>query len=288
MEISKYQIQPKSTVDLTKRPTRPIGEEISRKKGEHLLRKNVEILTELQDKLYAQNNYAVLIVIQAMDTAGKDGVIKHVMSGLNPQGTQVHSFKAPSEEELDHDYLWRICQHLPARGNIGIFNRSHYEEVLVVRVHELIHKQGIPNKLISPDIWEQRYQQINNFEKYLEENGIQVLKFFLHLSKEEQKQRLLERIDNPKKNWKFSAADVKERKFWSEYQTYYETVIQQTSTNHAPWYVIPADEKWYTRYMVSEIIVQQLKKLHLSYPKLEPEQTNMLSVYKKQLLEEED
>ena len=232
------------------------------------LAQNIAELAKYQDVLYAQDTYALLLIFQAMDAAGKDGAIKHVMSGINPQGCQVYSFKSPSAEELDHDYLWRTNKVIPERGRIGIFNRSYYEEVLVLRVHpELLDHQKIPSEA-RKDIWEHRYQQINNMEQYLVENGIVVLKFFLNVSKEEQKNRFLERIDRPEKNWKFSTADAKERAFWDDYQKAYEDCLNHTSTEWAPWFVVPADHKWFTRLTVSEIIVRTLKRLNLHYPEV--------------------
>ena len=232
------------------------------------LMQNIAELAKYQDVLYAQDTYALLLIFQAMDAAGKDGAIKHVMSGINPQGCQVYSFKSPSAEELDHDYLWRTNKVIPERGRIGIFNRSYYEEVLVLRVHpELLDHQKIPSEA-RKDIWEHRYQQINNMEQYLVENGIVVLKFFLNVSKEEQKNRFLERIDRPEKNWKFSTADAKERAFWDDYQKAYEDCLNHTSTEWAPWFVVPADHKWFTRLTVSEIIVRTLKRLNLRYPEV--------------------
>jgi PPK2 family polyphosphate:nucleotide phosphotransferase len=250
------------------------------------LEKNIEKLDELQSKLYAESKYGVVILIQAMDTAGKDGAIKHVMSGLNPQGTTVFSFKQPSSEELRHDFLWRANNHLPERGQIGIFNRSYYEEVLIVKVHDLIHNQHLPDKLITENIWKERYRQINDYEKYLSENGFVVIKLFLHISKEEQKQRLLERIDDKSKNWKFSEADLKEREYWDAYMECYEKMLENTNTNHTPWYIIPADKKWFARLAVSEIIVRHMEKLDLAYPQLDSKQKDALEVCKKKLLEE--
>ncbi|MCH9029953.1 MAG: polyphosphate kinase 2 family protein, partial [Bacteroidetes bacterium] len=236
--------------------------------------------------LYAQDKYAMLIIFQAMDAAGKDGTIKHVMSGLNPQGTQVYSFKQPSKTELDHGYLWRINKALPEKGRIGIFNRSHYEDVLVVRVHDLISDQITPLKFRNKNIWKQRFQQINNFEKYLYENGIIILKFFLHISKDEQKKRFLKRIDDPAKNWKFSEGDIKERAYWENYQKVYQEAISETSKSYAPWFIIPADKKWFTRLVVSEIIVYEMEKLEPDYPKLTGEQLNKLRKAKELLLDD--
>ena len=243
-------------------------------------------MAELQDKLYAHNKYGILIILQAMDAAGKDSAIKHVMSGVNPQGTQVFSFKQPSKEELDHDYLWRTTKALPERGRIGIFNRSYYEEVLVVKLHNLIKYQRIPEEFVTKDIWKKRYRQIRDFEKYIYENGIVTLKFFLHVSKDEQKKRFIERLENPAKNWKFSTADLKERGYWDEYQKCYEEAIAETSTSHSPWYVVPADKKWFTRLVLSEVINKTLESLPLKYPQLKEEELKNIKLYKKQLLSE--
>jgi PPK2 family polyphosphate:nucleotide phosphotransferase len=246
------------------------GDLIKKKAAEKLLAEGIQELAEQQNRLYAQNNYALLIILQAMDAAGKDGTIKHVMSGVNPQGTQVTSFKAPSAEELDHTYLWRNFKALPERGNIGIFNRSYYEEVLVARVHpEILERQQLPPKLKDKGIWKRRYQEINNFEEYLVNNGTIVLKFFLNVSKAEQKKRFLERIDLPEKNWKFSSADAKERQRWDDYQAAYEDLLNHTSTKHAPWYVIPADHKWFSRIAVGGVILQTLRGLKLAYPTID-------------------
>jgi PPK2 family polyphosphate:nucleotide phosphotransferase len=231
------------------------------------LQEGVQKLAKYQDILYAQNSYALLILFQAMDAAGKDSTIKHVMSGVNPQGCQVFSFKTPSHEELDHDYLWRSMKALPERGRIGIFNRSYYEETLVVRVHPaLLENQQLPPEARGKDIWKHRFEDINNVEQYLVRNGIQILKFFLNVSKNEQKKRFLARIDQPEKNWKFSVADAKERRHWDDYMNAYEDVFSNTSTEWAPWYIIPADHKWFTRLVVADIIVNKLKSLNLAYP----------------------
>ncbi|NEO32308.1 MAG: polyphosphate kinase 2 family protein [Symploca sp. SIO3C6] len=248
------------------------------------LQEGIERLAKYQDVLYAHNIYALLLIFQAMDAAGKDSTIKHVMSGINPQGCQVFSFKAPSAEELDHDYLWRACKSLPERGRIGIFNRSYYEEVLVVRVHpEVLERQQIPATVKSKKIWKHRFEEINNFEKYLVNNGIVILKFFLNVSKSEQKKRFLERIDRPEKNWKFSTSDVKERAFWNDYISAYEDVFNHTSTEWAPWYIIPADHKWFTHLVVADIISEKLKSLNLTYPILSQEQKQKLLDAKKML-----
>ena len=240
--------------------------------GKALLAEATAAMSELQNRLYAQDQWAVLIILQAMDAAGKDGVIKHVMTGINPQGCQVTSFKQPSAEELDHDFLWRTHKHTPARGHIGIFNRSHYEEVLVVRVHPaFLQGQRLPPDLLTKKIWAQRYEDIRGFEKYLSRNGVAVRKFFLNVSKEEQKQRFLERLDRPEKNWKFSENDVSERAHWNEYMDAYEQMIRNTATPEAPWYVVPADNKWYTRLVVASAIVETLESLELKYPTVDEE-----------------
>jgi PPK2 family polyphosphate:nucleotide phosphotransferase len=253
--------------------------------SKELLKLGVKHLAEFQNKLYAQNTYSLLCIFQAMDAAGKDGTIKHVMSGVNPQGCQVFSFKQPSAEELDHDYLWRYSKSVPERGRIGIFNRSYYEEVLVVRVHQdLLQRQQLPDKLKhSKKIWDQRFEEINNFEKYLVNNGIIVLKFFLNVSKDEQKERFMERLDLPEKNWKFSAADVKERQRWDDYMDAYEDVFTHTSTDWAPWYIIPADRKWYMRLVVSAVIYQTLEDLGLKYPEVSEAQKLQLAEARKML-----
>lgn len=248
----------------------------------------VRALSEFQDRLYAQDQWAVLFIFQAMDAAGKDSAIKHVMSGLNPQGCQVYSFKAPSTEDLDHDYLWRCATRLPERGRIGIFNRSYYEEVLVVRVHrELLARQRLPGPLVTRDIWEQRYEDIRSFERYLSRNGVLVRKFFLHVSKQEQRKRFLKRIEEPAKHWKFSAADVREREHWDEYQRAYEEMIRETASDEAPWYVVPADNKWFTRIVVSASAVEALASLDLKYPEPDKEQQAELAAARKLLLKEE-
>ena len=258
----------------------------SRAEAEEKLKKNIVTLDELQAKLYASDKYSFLIILQAMDAAGKDGIIKHVLSGLNPQGTQVFSFKAPSYNELKHDYLWRIHRSVPERGRIGIFNRSHYEDVLVVRVHDLVRKHQIPPELLKDDIWKKRFRQINDFEKHLYENGTVIVKIFLHLSKEEQKKRFLSRLEKESKNWKFSAGDLEERQYWDKYQFCYEETINATSKKHAPWYVVPADNKWYSRLIVAEILINTFQKLDIGFPSLSNEQKKKLLEYKENLLAE--
>lgn len=252
--------------------------------AEELLKKGIAEMAELQDKLYAQERWAVLLVFQAMDAAGKDGAIKHVMSGVNPQGCQVFAFKTPSSEELNHDFLWRTTKCLPERGHIGIFNRSYYEEVLVVRVHpDILKGERIPEELVGKDIWEQRFEDIKNFEKYLSHNGIVTRKFFLNVSKGEQKRRFLDRLDHPEKNWKFSAADVRERAYWDDYMKAYEEMIAETSTSHSPWYAVPADNKWYTRLVVAAAIVDTLQDLKLKYPEVDPEKRKQLQAARSEL-----
>lgn len=252
-----------------------------------LVAEGVKMLAELQDVLFAQSNWGLLLIFQAMDAAGKDSTIKHVMSGVNPQGVDVYSFKAPSSEELSHDFLWRTNRCLPPRGKIGIFNRSYYEEVLVVRVHsELLEKERILKELRGKHFWRHRYEDIDAFERYLTRNGIAILKFFLHVSKKEQKRRFLERLEDPTKNWKFSIADIREREFWDDYQRVYEKMIRNTATEHAPWVVAPADNKWFTRLVVVATIVHALANLNLQYPQLSAEQLKELEAARKQLEKE--
>jgi PPK2 family polyphosphate:nucleotide phosphotransferase len=256
----------------------------SKREAQLLLKEGVETLAKLQDRLYAEDRWALLVIIQAMDAAGKDSTIKHVMSGVNPQGVQVYSFKAPSPEDLDHDYMWRCARSLPERGRIGMFNRSYYEEVLVVRVHpELLKAEKIPDELMTKHIFRDRYEDISAFERYLTRNGIGVCKFFLHVSKEEQKKRFLERLENPEKNWKFSEDDIKERDYWDDYMDAYEKMIQNTSAKDAPWYVVPADNKWFTRLVVAAAIGDQLLKMNPTYPKVSKEAMARLEEAKKRL-----
>ena len=259
-----------------------------KQRSRDLLEQGVEILAELQDVLYAQDQWSVLLIFQAMDAAGKDGAIKHVMSGVNPQGCQVFSFKAPSAEDLKHDYLWRCLKCLPERGRIGIFNRSYYEETLVVRVHpELIEKQKIPRELIKKKIWEQRFEDIRNVENYLSHNGVVIRKFYLNLSAGEQKKRFLDRLENPTKNWKFSAGDAHERSFWKDYMNAYEETIANTASEEAPWYVVPADNKWFTRVVVAAVVVDALASLDLEYPKVSDAQKQDLETVKQKLQAED-
>ena len=260
------------------------GLSIDKADAKELLNNSIERLSDLQERLYAYNKWSVLLMFQAMDAAGKDGVIKHVMSGVNPQGVQVHSFKAPSEEELDHDFLWRIGKALPERGRIGIFNRSHYEEVLTVRVHqEYLARQRLPEAVSGKKIWQDRFDDIRAFEQHLARNGTLVLKFFLNVSLDEQRKRFLERIDEPGKRWKFSMGDVAERKLWPKYMDAYEELIRETSRDEAPWYVIPADNKWFTRLAVAGAIVEAMERLDLAYPKVEGEALKGLQAAKKAL-----
>lgn len=255
-------------------------------KAKAALQAGVEALATLQDILYAQDRWSVLLIFQAMDAAGKDGAIKHVLSGVNPQGCEVSSFKAPTSEDLDHDYLWRCTKRLPERGRIGIFNRSYYEEALVVRVHpELLAKQKLPEKCVTKKIWDERFEDIRNFEKYLTRNGTIVRKFFLHVSEDEQKNRFLERIDNPDKNWKFSAADARERGYWDDYMSAYEDIIRETSTPESPWYVVPADNKWFTRVVVAAAVIDSLASLDLGYPKVSEAHRKELAGIKQVLLQ---
>ena len=254
-------------------------------RAKEALAMGVSVLAELQNMLYAQDRWAVLLIFQAMDAAGKDSAIKHVMSGVNPQGCQVYSFKAPSAEELDHDFMWRCVIRLPERGRIGIFNRSYYEETLIVRVHrEFLEKQKLPPELVTKDIWEERFQDIRNFERYLARNGVVIRKFFLHVSKEEQKKRFLERIEDPAKRWKFSADDIRDRQYWEDHMKAYEDTIRNTAAKHAPWYVVPADHKWFTRVVVAAAVIDAMVSLNLRYPELSKEKLKELEAAKKALL----
>jgi len=263
--------------------THGLGSEL-KPQAKDLLADGVKKLAALQDILAAQDRWGLLLIFQAMDAAGKDGTIKHVMSGVNPQGVDVWSFKTPTAEELHHGYLWRTSNCIPGRGQIGIFNRSYYEEVLVVRVHPaILENENLPKTLVTKDIWRERFEDINGFERYVTRNGIAVVKFFLHLSKKEQKKRFLERLDTPDKNWKFSAADIKEREFWDDYQQAYEEMIQHTASAHAPWYVVPADNKWFTRLVVAQAVVNALKDMDLKYPKVSREEKAALAEARQQL-----
>jgi len=290
-DINIFRVTDGSKFSLADYPTIVSKKDIEREEGELLIQKDIEELATLQDVLFAENSHAVLIVIQAMDAAGKDGTIKHIMSGVNPAGVKVSNFKAPSTTEVNHDYFWRHYIALPGKGEIGIFNRSHYENVLVTKVHpEFIlsekHSDIKSLKDIDKSFWKERYKQICRFEKNLAENDTLILKFFLHVSKDVQKKRFLDRIDNPKKNWKFSSADLKERAFWDEYQSAYHDAITNTSAESAPWFVIPADEKWYTHYLIGKIICTELQKLDLKYPVISDLEKEALKKVKEMLLNE--
>jgi PPK2 family polyphosphate:nucleotide phosphotransferase len=283
-----YIVKPDTSIKLADISTSYQGKDLSKTESAELLERGRTKLSEMQDKLYAHNQYSVLIILQAMDAAGKDSAVKHIMSGLNPLGVKVYSFKAPNQAELDHDYFWRHELALPARGEIAIHNRSHYENVLVTRIHpEYILKENIPGidavDKIKHKFWEERYKQIRRFEKNLADNGMVILKFFLHVSKKEQKKRFLDRIDDPHKNWKFSVDDLKERKFWDQYQRAYQEAISATSTKYAPWFVIPADDKWFARLAIAQIVHDQFEKLKLTYPKVTPQQRAQLQEAKRDL-----
>ncbi len=285
MNTEKYLVSEKKKLNLYDVPTSYNGKLQKEEVKEVLIPENIAKMREYHERLYAENNQALLIVLQAMDAAGKDSLIKNIMTGVNPQGTKVVSFKKPSENELDHDYLWRVAKNLPPRGEIGIFNRSHYEDVLVSRVHKLVLDQPFPKNLVTKDIWENRFEEINNFEEYLSNNGIKIVKFFLHVSKDEQKERLMERIDRPEKNWKFASSDITEREYFDDYMLAYADMLINTSTKRAPWYIVPADRKWFSRYLVSEVIVEKLKEMDPQFPELSKEELDSLDKWKK-ILEE--
>jgi PPK2 family polyphosphate:nucleotide phosphotransferase len=290
--LDEFHVSDSKTISLRDYKTDFDHKDLTRADGEELLRIGIEKLSELQDKLYAHNQYSMLIIFQAMDAAGKDGVIKHVMTGLNPQGVNVTSFKVPTADELSHDFMWRHYRVLPERGSIGIFNRSHYENVLVTRVHpEYILKENLPGIKSVNDIdqtfWDERFNQINHFEKTLAENGTIILKFFLHISKKEQKKRFLERIDNPAKNWKFSVGDLKERGCWKEYRKAYEDMLSNTSKDYAPWFVVPADDKWFARLSVAAIIFTEMERMKLSYPTVSEDQMKVLLAARAELVKDD-
>ena len=287
MDISRYLAKSGEKVDLAQWPTACDVDIDKKKVKEELLDQTITEMQDLQEKLFADNHYGLVIVLQAMDAAGKDGTVKHVFARLNPAGVKVQSFKKPSSEELDHDYMWRINKALPGRGEIGIFNRSHYEEVVVARIHNLIKSDGMPEELVRKDIWESRYRQIRDWERYLSENGFPMVKIFLHLSKNEQKKRLIDRIVTKQKNWKFDMSDIEERKYWNRYQKVYGEVLTATSTKYAPWYIVPADDKWYTRYVVAQIVLKALTAIDPKFPKLSPEVEKQLTQFR-QLLKEVD
>ena len=281
IDVDRYRVKPGEKVHLEKYSTeRDVEIEKEEVKGQ-LFPEVMEELKSYQEALYAENKHGLIIVLQAMDAAGKDGTINHVFSHLNPGGVSVVSFKQPSLEEQDHDYLWRINKGLPERGNIGIFNRSHYEDVVVTRVHDLIENDKIPKDLVDKNIWETRYRQIRDWERYLAENGFHMVKIFLHVSKDEQRDRLAERILNKKKNWKFSIADINERRFWDRYQDLYSEMIEETSTEKAPWYIVPADNKWFTRYVVSQIVLKAMKDIAPKFPEMSKEIKEQLEEFKK-------
>jgi PPK2 family polyphosphate:nucleotide phosphotransferase len=284
MDTSRFRVRPGEKVNLRRYDTADTAPFRNKRKAVARLQRGVERLAELQEKLYAQDRWALLIVFQAMDAAGKDSAIKHVMSGLNPQGTQVYSFKRPSDEELDHDYLWRTTRALPERGRIGIFNRSYYEEVLVVRVRpDVLGRQKLPPALVTRRLWRDRYEDINAFERYLARNGTLVRKFFLHVSREEQRRRFLARLDDPGKHWKFEAADLDERERWNDYVRAYEQALSQTSTRHAPWYIVPADHKWFTRLVIAELVIEALESLDLAFPAVTKAQLEALAEARRRL-----
>ena len=287
ISVKNYRVKPGSNVRLAKWPTRTKRIYSSKPNYDSLLAKHRGELSQLQSLLYASDRHALLLIFQAMDAAGKDGVIKHVMSGVNPQGTQVFSFKHPSTEELDHDFLWRTSRCLPERGRIGIFNRSYYEEVLIVRVHpEILQGERLPDATLNHErIWQQRYRSINDLEQHLHRNGTRIVKFFLHLSKEEQRKRFLERIDDSSKNWKFSSADVKERQYWPQYMEAYEACLSATSSDNAPWYIVPADDKENARLIVSKIVVDTLRDLAMEYPQADATRQKELVAMRKVLEE---
>ena len=280
-----FRVKDGKNVNLKKWPTDIKSYYESKKQFKETLQERVNELSELQNLLYAANRFAVLLIFQAMDAAGKDGAIKHVMSGVNPQGCQVFSFKHPSPEELDHDFLWRTTRNLPERGRIGIFNRSYYEEVLIVRVHkELLRAENLPQEILDDkNIWDERYRSIRDLEAHLHRNGTRIVKFFLHVSKEEQRKRFLSRIDEPEKNWKFNRGDIEEREYWSDYMAAYEACLEGTSTRHSPWFIVPADDKQNTRLIISEIILHTLRKLKMKYPVLDEKRRNELRSLRKLL-----
>ena len=282
MDIKKYRVKPNKKVGLEKFSTKKDDSYSKKEVKEEILPQNLEKMFEFQEKLYAENKKGILVVLQAMDAAGKDSLVKKVFTALNPAGCKVTSFKQPSTEELDHDYLWRITKATPAYGEVGIFNRSHYEDVLVTRVHNLVNKKN------DDDFWNKRFEDINAFEKYLDNNGIKVVKFFLHVSKDEQKERLLDRINLEEKHWKFAASDILERENWDDYHRAYEDMLEHTSTDYAPWYVVPADNKWYTRLVVSEVMLDLFEQLDPHTPKLSEKEESQLEKWKKVLMEQDE
>ncbi len=283
----RHRVKHGASFRLADHDPRDTGRVPSKERAQKLLARGIERLRQSQERLYAQDTWSVLLIFQAMDAAGKDGAIEHVMTGVNPQGCEVYSFKVPSDEELDHDFMWRTSKRLPERGRIGIFNRSYYEEVLVARVHpEVLARQRVPARLMTKNVWKQRFEDIAAFERYLARNGVVVLKFFLHVSREEQQRRFLARIDDPSKQWKFSSADVRERGHWNDYMRAYEDMIRHTAAAHAPWYVVPADNKWYTRLVVASAVVEAMDELDLAFPRVGAEKKKELAEAKR-LLEKE-
>jgi PPK2 family polyphosphate:nucleotide phosphotransferase len=288
LDLDRFRIRPGHRLKLDEHDPRETGD-LDKKEGEELLESTRAELRELQERLWAEDRWSLLVVFQAQDAAGKDSLVDHVFTGLNPQGCEVHSFKVPSAEELDHDFLWRAHLRVPPRGRVGIFNRSHYEEVLVVRVHpEFLTGQKLPASVVGSEIWKERYEDIAAFERYLVRNGVAVRKFFLNVSRAEQKKRFLERLTRPEKRWKFALGDVKERKLWDRYREAYEDAISATTTKQAPWYVVPADKKWFTRLVVMRLLVQALRELDPQWPKPDPEQEDELEAARKQLEGEKD
>jgi PPK2 family polyphosphate:nucleotide phosphotransferase len=284
MDTNRFLVRPGEMVRLRRHSPADTGPFKNKRKAAGGLERGIARLAALQEKLYAQDRWAVLLIFQAMDAAGKDSAIKHVTTGLNPQGTQVYSFGRPSDEELDHDYLWRTSKALPERGRIGIFNRSYYEEVLVVRVRpDVLGRQKLPPSLVTRQLWRDRYEDINAFERYLSRNGTIIRKFFLHVSKEEQRRRFQQRLDDPAKHWKFEAGDLDERDRWDEYARAYEQALSRTSTRHAPWYIVPADHKWFTRLVIAELVVEALESLELRFPGVTPERLEALAEARKRL-----
>lgn len=288
MDTKKYKLTGEGRVNLKDFSTRADAAFDKKETREKLMPRNIEKMAQLQEKLYAENRHSLLIVLQAMDAAGKDGVIRHVMTGLNPQGTQVVSFKVPSSEENDHDYLWRIHKAVPPRGEIGIFNRSHYEDVLVSKVHDYVRTSQLPQELVTDKIWETRYRQIRDFERFLFENGTHIVKIFLNVSRKEQQERLLDRIAQPDKNWKFSASDIEERRHWEEYMKAYEQMLTHTATKEAPWFVVPADNKWFARYLVSQIVLDALQEIDPQIPELPDSEKAKLEECRLMLLAEQE
>ncbi|ACH37157.1 polyphosphate-dependent ADP kinase [Citrifermentans bemidjiense Bem] len=288
IDVEQFQVKAKEKVSLKRRPTDVAPFYHSKEQYQECLTEQIERLSALQGLLYANNNYAVLLIFQAMDAAGKDGVIKHVLSGINPQGCEVYSFKHPSAEELDHDFLWRSGRRLPERGRIGIFNRSYYEEVLIVRVHpEILAGEGLPGQLVNGHVWRDRFESIVNLEEHLHRNGTRIAKFFLHISKEEQRKRFIERIDNPEKNWKFDKADVEERKLWKQYMEAYQDCLEATSRKNAPWYIVPADDKKNARLIVAQVLLNLLEELKMEYPDTSEERRKELQEIRKELAKPE-